>query len=256
MNDFAAALRHQLEMASVNQGQLANATGWSRAQISAFCTGRRTPKTKETVDKLDEALGAGGMLTRRWMEDKRRAAQPEWLRRVSDLDAMAAEVRCSHPGLLPAVAQSAGYSEAIFRVGFPALSDERIASMVKERRERTEHLLRIDGPIISVAVPDLVLRVAARAASCALPHLLEVSHRISVQIVPDGYMMPAIGPVRVLSFHDRLPVALAEHGSGVALIDHAPEVMRYSSAITTIANWALNPADSRSRIQEIINDAA
>ncbi|MFC3994331.1 helix-turn-helix domain-containing protein [Nocardiopsis sediminis] len=256
MNDFAESLRYQLEMASMNQGQLAKATGWSRAQISAFCTGRRSPKDKETAVRLDEALGAGGMLARRWMEDKRRAAQPEWLRRVTDLDAMAAEIRCNHPGLLPGVVQSPGYSEAIFRAGFPALSDERIASMVKERVERSGYLLRDEGPIISIAIPDLVVRTAGSAASCALPHLLEVSHRVSVQIVPDGYLMPAIGPVRVLSFHDRLPIALAEHGSGVSVIDHPSEVMRYSSALSTIANWALNPADSRSRIQEIINGAA
>ncbi|MFC4564169.1 Scr1 family TA system antitoxin-like transcriptional regulator [Nocardiopsis mangrovi] len=214
-DDFAAALKAQIEQSTMNQTQLAKRTGWSKSQISALATGRSSPKGREVVQELDTALNAGGMLLRRWLDAKRRDAQPEWLRRIDGVDEAATEIRIFQPFILPHVAQSPGYARSILRMGRPLDTSDQIEAAVERRMARSLRLLREDGPRISITVPHAVVRAAPDIAPDALEYLLRMPESCCVQVLPDGiHLAAATGAFRLISFAERLPVAFCEHAAG------------------------------------------
>ncbi|MFC3997712.1 helix-turn-helix transcriptional regulator [Nocardiopsis sediminis] len=248
---FHAALKAQLEIAGISQRRLAQTVGWSPALISAFSTGKTNPK-RDQVAAIDDALAAGGMLIRHWMDDRRRAAQPSWMRKIDDIDAMASEIRINQPTILPAVTQSLAYAVAIIEMGSPGLSPDAVHEAARKKVEKADRLLQPEGPHITVVVPMGVLRAATEIAPDALTHLLAVTESATVQVLPDGiHLAAALGAFRVISFTDRLPVAFVEHASGGGVIDHGPEVERFSIGVNRLAAWALDPAESRKKIEEL-----
>ncbi|MFC4562496.1 helix-turn-helix domain-containing protein [Nocardiopsis mangrovi] len=254
MSTFGEALRAQIELSGMNQTQLANACGWSRSQISALVTGARLPKG-DAVEALDEALGAQGVLMRKWVEERRRATQPDWMRRIANVEDKATEIRISQPTILPAVLQPPTYASALYRIGKPSMSEDEISSAVSRRMERGHALLRPGGPLITAVLSESVVRAANDIDPDSLSHLLELPQSVCVQLLPDGvYLGAAVGAFRLISFADRLPVVFLEHAMGGVIVDHEDSVVMFSASANRLQACAMSPDDSAKRIKEIANE--
>ena len=243
---FGEQLRAQIEFAGTTQGKVAAQIGWSPSMVSALVTGRRRPR-REHVEALDSVLGAGGILVRRWAEEKRREAEPDWLRRVDDVDADAVEMRIAHPVVLPAVAQSRCYALGVLRRGRPLDTEGQLEAAADRRMERQERLLRPDGPQVSIVVPGRVVEDAVRLAPDAVPHLLQVAESACVQIISetDGCdLAAATGAFRLMNFLDRQPLIFAESAIGGSLIDHPQTVARFVAVASQLQAWAMSPGQS------------
>ncbi|MFC4565697.1 helix-turn-helix domain-containing protein [Nocardiopsis mangrovi] len=251
MDNFGDALKAQIELSGTNQSQLARKCGYSSSQISALVKGVRLPK-RGAVEALDGALGAQGMLIRRWADAKRREAQPEWMRRIADVEDQAAEIRISQPTILPVVLQSEEYARGILRMGRPLSSGQEIEGEVERRIARAKYLLRDEGPKITAMVPEHVIRAAPEIAPDALRHLLGLTESLLVQVIPAGVHLGAsMGAFRLISFEDRLPIVFVEHAVGGNLVDHPATVSHFSAAANRLQAEALRPVDSWNLIKEI-----
>ncbi|WP_084469062.1 helix-turn-helix domain-containing protein [Nocardiopsis trehalosi] len=252
MATFGETLRAQIEIAGMNQAQLASAVGWSPSQISALVTGRRKGHRAQ-IEALDEALGAGGLLVRRWAEQRKRQAEPEWLQQVADVEDRAFEIRAVQPFLLPGVLQSPDYVRAVVRMGRPLDNEEAVEAIVERRMRRQEHLLRADGPRISVLVPDHVIRSARSIHPGSLDHVLALAESASmtVQVLPgDQHLAAAVGPFRLIGLEDRPNVVFAESAVGGAIVDHPAEVARFVAVANALQARGVDPDKSRRWIEE------
>ncbi|MFC3996733.1 helix-turn-helix transcriptional regulator [Nocardiopsis sediminis] len=252
MSDFTSALRSLVRQSGISQAKLARTVGWSPAQISALVNGKANPK-RDHAEALDRALGAEGLLVRRWLEQKRREAEPEWMQRISDVEDHAVEIRICQPFLMPFILQSPDYTRAIVRMGRPLDTDEQVGTIVDQRMRRNKHLLREDGPKISVMLPDAVVRAAPQIAPDALSHVLDLTESsVCLQLIPDAvHLAAATGAFRLISFEDRLPVLFAEHAMGGTPFDLPREVAAFNAAANQLQAWALSPEESRKRIEEL-----
>ncbi|MFC3998967.1 helix-turn-helix domain-containing protein [Nocardiopsis sediminis] len=251
MENFGDALKAQIELSGINQSQLARKCGYSSSQISALVKGVRLPK-RGAVEAMDEALGAQGLLLRRWADAKRREAQPEWMRRITDVEDQATEIRISQPTILPIVLQSEDYARGILRLGRPLSSDQEIEAEIERRTVRAKHLLRDGGPKITVMLPEHVVRAAPEIAPDALRYVQGLTESVLVQVLPAGvHLAASLGAFRLISFEDRLSVVFVEHAAGGGIVDHPATVSHFSAAANLLQAEALRPVDSWNLIKEI-----
>jgi transcriptional regulator with XRE-family HTH domain len=245
-------LRAQIQLAGMNQERLAKALGWSPSAISNFVTGRRMPQ-RDHVEKMDAALGADGLLLGRWTDDRKRAAEPSWMRKIVDVEDRAVEIRIVQPVLLPVVAQSPEYARAVVRAGGIFDAAKEIDAVVERRMARAAQLLREDGPRIVILVGEHVIADAEGIAPGSLRRLLEVGESAVVQVIPKGiYAAAAMGAFRVMSFTDRMPLVWAESPVGGQVVDNGTVVARFSAAANDLSAWAHDPATSRIMIEGML----
>jgi transcriptional regulator with XRE-family HTH domain len=235
----------------MNQERLAKALGWSPSAISNFVTGRRMPQ-RDHVEKMDAALGADGLLLGRWTADRKRAAEPSWMRSLVEVEDRAVELRVVQPTLLPIVLQSPDYSRVVLRLGRPLNSPEDIEVEVERRAVRAAHLMRPEGPRISVLITEAVCEDARDIDAGVIGHLRKLAESMCLQVIPRGvHVAAATGAFRTITFKDRLPLVFAESATGGSLVDHPELVARFQAAMNSLQAWAMSPVQTSAYLKEL-----
>ncbi|KIH98909.1 hypothetical protein LP52_10815 [Streptomonospora alba] len=200
---------------------------------------------------MDDLYNANGTLIDRWTRTQARSSDPTWSRQATECEARAANIKQFNAMVLPGILQIPAYAGALFHDGRPG---EDTRGVVAARCSRLGAL----SASLEYVVPDHVLRTAVGGAETMaeqLAHVLQLteSGRIRVQILPAGAGTHAglAGHFRLFSFHDRLPMAYAEHVSGGVLIDDAAEVHRLGALWGTLSAFAYDPSRSRILIKEM-----
>lgn len=127
-------MRARREALGMRVGDLAAAIQYGEALIYKVEGGKRIAKP-EYLDKVDEALEAGGLI-RAMREDLGRVRYPKKVRELAKMEALAVEVGAFTIQGLHGLLQTEGYARALFEMRQPAYSRDEVERGVAGRMAR------------------------------------------------------------------------------------------------------------------------
>lgn len=146
-------------------------------------TARKLP-TPEFSERIDAALGTGGLLSR-LVHLVMRSQLPAWFQQVAELEVRAAEICTFQTRMIHGLLQTESYVRAVLSALDPTDLDDRTA--VRLARQRV--LERQEPPVFRTVLSEAALRqeIGGREVMRGhLAHLLsfEDDPRINVQVLP------------------------------------------------------------------------
>lgn len=271
---LAAALRRERSLADIGVREAARRLDLSHTTISQWETGKRVP-SPEDVSAFLAAIGVTGDRRDEVLELARNASDPNWLAAglpgvsqqlagVIQCERTAAEVIEWCPLVVPGLLQTVDYARAIIGAD-DTLTRAEIEARVNLRLDRRTALIEDRDGLPPAEYTALVGEWALRqrvggttvtVAQCRQLLTLADLSTVALQVVAigDGWHPGLMGPFALYNFPD-LPsiVHLEHHRSGAFLYDDA-DVTAYKIAAATVRRVAMDPADSRGFIIEVIKE--
>ncbi|SCL38940.1 Helix-turn-helix domain-containing protein [Micromonospora pallida] len=156
MADFLLSeLRESRAARGLSQDDFGRLINYSGSHVSAVECGNRAP-TKEYVEKVDEALGTGGIYTRLLRRVLTIDAAPVWLREWIEIEREAASLLWFEPAYVPGALQTPDYARATLAGG--RFTPEEVEQRTVSRLERQSLLSREPAPLIVFVLDEAVLR--------------------------------------------------------------------------------------------------
>ena len=185
---FGDLLLHYREAAGYTQEVLARKIPCDRSLIARIEAGKRVPKMA-FVERCDELLRTGGVLTRLWrkIDWYPEVEHPDWFERRARMDAHAVAVREYQIRSVPGLLQSEEYARALLsrRAGNP----EEVEELVRARMSRQQRFLDPRGPLLVAVLEETCLRHVVGDASVMREQCTHLRHigqqpNVRVHIVP------------------------------------------------------------------------
>ncbi|MFH8218694.1 helix-turn-helix domain-containing protein [Streptomyces sp. NPDC018057] len=180
---YGFELRRLRETANLTQRQLGEIVNYTGSLVGQVETARKLP-TAEFSERVDAALGTGGLLSR-LVELVMRSQLPAWFRQVAELQGRASEIYSFETYMVPGLLQTKAYARAVFGALDQTDLDDRTAVRISRQRifERER------PPLFWAVLSEAALRQAIGGRGVMreqLAHLLsfESNPRINVQILP------------------------------------------------------------------------
>ncbi|MDX3576671.1 helix-turn-helix transcriptional regulator [Streptomyces sp. FL07-04A] len=252
-------LRLRREAVAMRVADFAVAVGYGEDMVYKIESGRRIPRP-EYLDRADEILGAGGLLSA-MNEDVKRVQYPKKVREIAELEARAVEIQLYDPLSIHGLLQTPEYTRALLRMRRPAYTDDVVVRGVAARGARKSVFDRDPVPEISFVQDEWTLRrqLGGRAVlRQQLEHLLQMAQlrNVEFQVMPmDREEHAGVdGGIEVLKFPDGSAVgrspALA-NGRAVTEPKHLRILeLRYG----IIRAQALTPRESAAFIEQLLGE--
>ncbi|MET7679697.1 helix-turn-helix transcriptional regulator [Streptomyces sp. NPDC005423] len=180
---YGFELRRHREAAGLTQRQLGEIVNYTGSLVGQIETARKLP-TREFSERVDAALGTGGLLSR--LQDLvMRSQLPAWFREVAELEARAVEISTFHTHLIHGLLQTDAYARATLGALDQSKLDDRTAVRLSRQR-----IFEKQGPPVFWAIVSeagLYQEIGgAKVMHGQLAHLLafENNPRVNVQILP------------------------------------------------------------------------
>ncbi|MFI6939475.1 helix-turn-helix domain-containing protein [Streptomyces sp. NPDC050418] len=255
--EYGRELRRRREAAGLSQEELSVRAVMSRTHIAHIEGGRRRPDA-EDARRLDEVLGAGGVLVR-FLPTLGEGRVAEHFAEALELERQATVIRVYGPKLVPGVLQTEAYARAVLGSGFPAKTADERDKLLVTRLQRGRILRDFHSPVYWALLDEAVLRrpVGGPAVMCEqLCHIAKLGEhdRIRVHVLPFAGGLHALmeGVVSLMWFDDLPPVAYVE-GLSVGRVLEVPSAV---SACQAAYDHALGDALSHGASLALIKSAA
>ncbi|MFE8013278.1 DUF5753 domain-containing protein [Streptomyces antibioticus] len=221
--------------------------------------GKRIPRP-EFLDRADEVLGAGGLLSA-MKEDVRKVQYPKRVRELAELEAKAVEmgvyVGLSIHGLL----QTPEHARALFEVSQSAYSHAELERLVAARVGRRSIFEREPAPMLSFVQEEMSLRRAVGGTMVwrqQLEHLLGVAElrNVTLQVMPtDSGAHPGLsGKIEVLKFEDGTAVGRSDGAFNGRPTSEPKQLRILELRYSTIRAQALSPRESTAFIEKLLGE--
>ncbi|CAM3559442.1 helix-turn-helix transcriptional regulator [Nocardiopsis gilva] len=246
--------------AGLTQVQIHSKTGISASMLSAIENATRAPK-RNHAELLDKALSTGGALVRLWLDINDSVNVPDWWRNIGIMERNAVEIREYQMVLIPGLLQTDAYARTVMRTVRRWDPPEVIEQDVEARMSRWDKLR--DDVFLWFVVDEYALtRVVGDTQMMRdqLDRVLDLisKERISFQVItqPKPLHPGMSGPLRLLDFHDRSPVALVEHLVGEEVVDDSNRfrVRHCRTLFGALQAEALSLSESASMLKKIRED--
>ncbi|GAA3110282.1 helix-turn-helix domain-containing protein [Streptomyces echinatus] len=180
---YGFELRRYREAAGLTQRQLGEIVNYTGSLVGQVETARKVP-TPEFSERVDAALGTGGLLSR-LVELVLRSQLPGWFQQVAELQARATKIYSFEMGMVPGLMQTRSYARAVLGALNQADLDDR--TTVRLGRQRIFE--KDESPIYWLVLFEAALYLQIDSPATMreqLAHLLafEDDPRINVQILP------------------------------------------------------------------------
>ncbi|MFJ1867056.1 helix-turn-helix domain-containing protein [Streptomyces sp. NPDC088097] len=180
---YGSELRRLREAAGLKQGQLGSIVFCTGSLIGQIETARKVP-TRDFSERIDAALGTGGVFTR-LVGLVLRSQLPTWFQPYAEMEAKAAYISSFQAQLVDGLLQTPAYARAVLGVR----GDEGLDGKVAARIERQRILDREHPPLTWVVMSEAVLHQEIGGGEVMreqLAHLLDLRRRewAKVQILP------------------------------------------------------------------------
>ncbi|MEU8984696.1 helix-turn-helix transcriptional regulator [Streptomyces sp. NPDC048309] len=180
---YGFELRRYREAAGLTQKQLGDIVNYTGSLVGQIETARKLP-TPEFSERVDAALGTGGLLSR-LVELVMRSQVPAWFQQVAELEARAEEICTFHTHLVHGLLQTEAYARAVLGVLNQADVDNRTA--VRLARQRIFE--KAEPPVLWSVVSEAALYQEIGGPETMrgqLAHLLSFENdpRNNVQVLP------------------------------------------------------------------------
>jgi transcriptional regulator with XRE-family HTH domain len=252
-------LKLRREAVGMRAAEFGKAVGYGEDLVYKIEGGKRIPRP-EYLDRADEVLGAGGLLSA-MKEDVAKVRYPKQVRDLAQMEARAVElgayVGLSIHGLL----QTPEHARALFEAWQPAYSPEEVERMVAARMARQSIFERSPAPSLSFVQEEATLRRPVGGTMVwrqQLEHLLEVGRlrNVTLQVMPtNSEAHPGLnGKIEVLKFADGTAVGRSDGAySGRPTTD--PKQLRVLELrYGTIRAQALTPRESLAFIEQVLGE--
>nr|WP_238545707.1 MULTISPECIES: helix-turn-helix transcriptional regulator [Streptomyces] len=247
------------ERAGLTRAELASRIGYGADLVASVESGRRFPQP-QMIDKVDEVLGAGGVLAV-MKGEVAQARYPAFFRDAARLEAVAAEVQIYAHLAVPGLLQTEEYARAVFGMDRPQLDEEAIAQRVAARLARQEIFSARPMPIVGFVIEEVVLRRpfgGREVLRGQLEHLLLVGQKrnVEIQVMPTAREDNAgvDGPFSLMVPRGGEQVAYLEGQGRSALIADRDEVHAIAARYGIIRAQALTPRESSIFIEKLLGE--
>ncbi|MDH6625245.1 hypothetical protein M2271_003049 [Streptomyces sp. LBL] len=163
------------------------AVGYGEAMVYKIEGGKRIPQL-EFLDRADEVLGAGGLISA-MKEDVARVRYPKKVRDLAKLEAKAVEVLSYANHNLHGLLQTEEFALALLKTRRPSLSEDELERAAAARMARREIYERPSAPELSFVQEEVTLTRPVGGKMVMrrqLEHLLEAAQlrNVEVQVMP------------------------------------------------------------------------
>ncbi|MEU8760609.1 helix-turn-helix transcriptional regulator [Streptomyces sp. NPDC048659] len=252
---FGWELRRLREASGLSQNQLGDIIFCTGSLIGQVETTKKVP-TREFSERIDAALGTGGMFSR-LIGLVLRSQLPTWFQPYAQMEAIATYISTFQTQLVHGLIQTEAYARAVLATGMP----DDLEGLLAARMERQRILTRERPPLTWVVLDEAALyrpiggRTVMRRQ---LAHLLDFADNRSVriQVLPFGAGEHASldGSFTLLRFDDDPDIIYTEDlisGHMTANPDTVKEAaFRYSHVQAT----ALSVGDSAALIARVMEE--
>ncbi|MFI9149327.1 helix-turn-helix domain-containing protein [Streptomyces sp. NPDC053367] len=180
---YGFELRRHREAAGLTQRQLGDVVSYTGSLIGQIETARKVP-TLEFSERVDAALGTGGLLSR-LVDLVLRSQLPVWFQQVAELEVRAVEICTFQTHMVHGLLQTEGYARAVLG----ALDETDLEDRTAARLARQRIFEREEPPVFWMVLSEAALCQGMGDAAVMrqqLAHLLsfEGNPRINVQVLP------------------------------------------------------------------------
>ncbi|MET9187874.1 helix-turn-helix transcriptional regulator [Streptomyces tendae] len=260
---MVTAFGRQLKLLRVRAGleraEFGKRLGYSADTVASIEQGRRIPQAR-FIEKADEVLGAGGVLTA-LKEEVGRAQYPSFFRDAARLESDAAELFLYAVQAIPGLLQTEEYTRALLAMRRPLLDEDTIEQRVSARLSRQQTFARWPAPLVSFVIEEAVLRKPFGGKAVlrgVLENILMVGHRrnVEVQVMPNDQEDNAgvDGPFTLITPKRGEQIAYLEVQGRSILVTERDEVRSISARYGIIRSQALTPRESLGFVEKVLGE--
>ncbi|WP_256638059.1 helix-turn-helix domain-containing protein [Streptomyces murinus] len=256
---FGRTLKTLRLRAGLDRAECGRRIGYSASMVASFEQGRRIPSPK-AIDKADEALGAGGLLSV-WKEEVERAQYPVFFQGMAQLEKEAIELLMYDTLLVNGLLQTEEYMRAVLGMRRPTLDPEVIEQRVAARLARQDIFDRRPSPLLSFVMCESVLRRRLGGMDVTrgqLEHLLLVGQKqdVELQVLPlDCEEHAGVdGPFTGVTRDDGKKFVYAESQGASSLETDPKRAALVAARYGIIRSQAFTPRESMDFIEELLGE--
>ena len=252
-------LKLRREAVGMRAAEFGRAVGYGEDLVYKIEGGKRIPR-QEYLDRADEVLGAGGLISAAW-EDVKKVRYPKKVLELAKLEAQAAEIGVYECNNVHGLLQTEEHMRALFEVWLPAYSEEEVERMVAARMARRSIFERSPAPMISFVQEEVTLRrpVGGRMVwRRQLERLVELGQlrNVSIQVMPTDREdhFGTGGVIEVLKFPDGTAVGRSDGLFNGRPVFDPKQVRILDLRYGMIRAQALTPRESRALIEQLLGE--
>ncbi|MFF8727610.1 helix-turn-helix domain-containing protein [Streptomyces sp. NPDC015171] len=252
---YGFELRRHREAAGLTQRQLGDIVNYTGSLVGQVETARKLP-TPEFSERVDAALGTGGLLTR-LVPLVMRSQLPAWFQQVAELEARAVEICTFQTHMVHGLLQSPSYVCAVLGV----LDQDKLGDRAAARLARQRIFEKGDPPVFWMVLSEAALNQEIGGSDVMreqLTHLLtfEDDPRINVQVLPysAGEHAGLQGSFNVYRFAGDPPIVYTEGYSSGHPSANPDTVKDCSLRYDHLRAAALSIKDSADLIRRVMED--
>ncbi|WP_399887544.1 helix-turn-helix domain-containing protein [Streptomyces sp. BBFR51] len=252
-------LRLRREAAGMRAGEFGAAVGYGEDLVYKVEGGKRIPR-QEYLDRADEILNAGGLISAAW-EDVKKVRYPKRVRELGKLEARAVEIGVYECNIIPGLLQTSEHVRILIRAAQPPYSPDDVERMVAARLARQSVFERDPASSIHFVVEEAPLRRQVGGTMVwqqQLERLLEVArlNSVTLQVMPTNTEAhPGLdGRIELLKFPDGTAVGRADGLFNGRPVGDPKQLRILELQYGTIRAQALPPRESLAFIDRLLGE--
>ncbi|MER6322788.1 helix-turn-helix domain-containing protein [Streptomyces coelicoflavus] len=252
-------LKLRREAAGMRAGDFGVAVGYGEDLVYKVEGGKRIPR-QEYLDRADEVLSAGGLLSAAW-EDVKKVRYPKKVRELGKLEAKAVEIALYECHIVPGLLQTREHARAVIGAAQPPYSPDDVERMVAARLARQTVFEREPAPALSFVLEEGPLRRPIGGTMVwreQLERLLQVGrlHNVVLQVMRTGCDTHSglDGRIELLKFPDGTAVGRSDGAFNNRPITEPKHLRILELRYGTIRAQALSPGESLAFIEQLLGE--
>ncbi|MFF5143283.1 helix-turn-helix domain-containing protein [Streptomyces sp. NPDC013157] len=252
-------LKLRREAVGMRAAEFGEAVGYGEDMVYKVEGGKRIPR-QEYLNRADEVLGAGGLISATW-EDVKRVRYPKKVRELAKLEGQAVEIGVYECNSVNGLLQTPEHARAVISAAQPPYSPDDVERMVTARLARQSVFERDPAPSIHFVLEEAALRRPIGGTMVwrgQLDHLLAVGqlHNVMLQVMPLNSEVHSglDGTIELLKFPDGTAVGRS-YGAFNGRPTTDPKQLRILELrYGTIRAQALSPGESLALIEQLLGE--
>ncbi|BDD74175.1 helix-turn-helix transcriptional regulator [Streptomyces sp. ME02-6979A] len=252
-------LKLRRDAAGMRAGDFGVAVGYGEDLVYKVEGGKRIPR-QEYLDRADEVLGAGGLISAAW-EDVKKVRYPKKVRELGKLEGKAVEIGLYECNIIAGLLQTPEHARALIEAAQPPYSPDDVDRMVAARLARRSVYERDPAPSMHFVLEEAPLRRQVGGTMVwrqQLERLLEVGrlHNVTLQVMPtNADAHPGLdGRIELLKFPDGTAVGRSDGAFNGRPITDPKHLRIVELRYGTIRAQALSPRESLAFIETLLGE--
>ncbi|MFF3328579.1 helix-turn-helix domain-containing protein [Streptomyces sp. NPDC002888] len=252
-------LKLRREAKGMRAAEFGTAVGYGEDLVYKIEGGKRIPRP-EYLDRADEVLGAGGLLSA-MKTDVAKVRYPKTVRDLAQMEARAVELQLYDPLNIHGLLQTPEYARGLLLMRRPAYTEDEVERFISARVSRKAVFERDPAPELSFVLEEWTLRrplggkVLLRRQ---LEHLLDAGQlrNVELQVMPMDREEHAglAGGIEVLKFADGSVVGRSPAVANGRPIYEPKQLRILELRYGIIRAQALTPRESTAFIEQLLGE--